>query len=103
MQRVKCSSSRAQLAAGRTASAGARAASIHAAILSGPLGAGDTHVPVNKKKEVFWLRPIWVHNEEIRVNHGRRQRLRSKARRATGWLDDQKGAEPSGHRPASIR
>lgn len=38
---------RAELAGGSAVVAAARAASIQASILSGPLGAGDMHVPVN--------------------------------------------------------
>lgn len=37
----------AELARSSAVVAGARAASIRASILSGPLGAGDMHVPVN--------------------------------------------------------
>ena len=37
----------AALARGSAVVTGARAASIQASILSGPLGAGDMHVPVN--------------------------------------------------------
>lgn len=44
---MNCELFRAELARGSAVVTGARAASIQASILSGPLGAGDMHVPVN--------------------------------------------------------